>query len=72
MHGEDMKIRKSVAVDPEVWDGAQALGRRLERSTSWAFNTAMREYLARINTPSKERKTRRAPKQLEAAVDLSA
>jgi hypothetical protein len=46
-----MKIRRSIAVDPEVWAETQAKAVYLERSASWLVEKALRAHLKTIKTP---------------------
>jgi hypothetical protein len=67
-----MKIRRSMTIDPEVWACTQAEAARRRVSASWLLEEVLREFLLteKLANAPQRRKTR-APKQLEAAVDLA-
>jgi predicted transcriptional regulator len=68
-----MHIRSTIYIDPDVWRQLKAEARKRRVSASWLNEEVLREFLIteKLANEPQRRKTR-APKQLEAAVDLSA
>jgi len=50
LHGEERKVRKTVTVDPKVWDAAAETANRRDESMSGVVEASLRRYVRR-NAP---------------------
>ena len=45
LHGEEKKVRKTVTIDPKVWDAAAETAARREESVSGVVEDSLRRYV---------------------------
>lgn len=54
------KLRKTITIDPDIWDRVGAEAKRLRMSRSWVTESAIREYL-QFDAETRERLADKQP-----------
>jgi len=53
-HGENAKIQRSIAVDPQLWESAMATAARRQESLSGVISRSLQRYVKRGAAPKEQ------------------